>query len=359
MRRIFAVGMVVWASSGFGKGEVGKKYDWGMVPKGAVIAHRGASYDAPEETEAAYYIARAWGADYLEADIQRTKDGTLICLHDSDLKRTTDVAVKFPNRVGDSVDKFTFAELKTLDAGSWFNAKYPERAKAAYVGQKILSLDELVDLAAADPSQKVGLYLETKEAKLFPGIEADIAKLLKAKGWFPHGQKRVQKNHARVIMQSFVPESLKLIQESMPGVPTLWLMWLDAGGMASTTPSAKKGPNESFAQYAAKLEVAKDEYVKWIKIAKNFGATGVGPSASLQNLGDQSYFNLIKPWMNKLAHDNGLFIHAYTVDDEVDMQLVAKNGVDGFFSNRPDKLLQFYGRPVKGTVDSILAQYKK
>eukprot|EP01030_Chromulinospumella_sphaerica_P025326 gene25326-25466_t len=62
------------------------------IPHPAVIAHRGASYDAPESTAAAYKLARDLGADYLELDLQRSKYGVLFALHDNNLQRTTDVA---------------------------------------------------------------------------------------------------------------------------------------------------------------------------------------------------------------------------------------------------------------------------
>ncbi|KAB0560027.1 glycerophosphodiester phosphodiesterase, partial [Pseudomonas palleroniana] len=90
------------------------------IPHPAVIAHRGASFDAPESTAAAYKLARDLGADYLELDLQRSKDGVLFVLHDDSLLRTTDVAVKFPERKDSTANEFTMAELKTLDAGSWF-----------------------------------------------------------------------------------------------------------------------------------------------------------------------------------------------------------------------------------------------
>ena len=88
------------------------------IPWPAVIAHRGASFDAPESTAPAYLVARELGADYLELDLQRTKDGQLIALHDDTLERTTDVAKRFPERAKAPVSQFTLAELKSLDAGS-------------------------------------------------------------------------------------------------------------------------------------------------------------------------------------------------------------------------------------------------
>ncbi|MFU7548478.1 glycerophosphodiester phosphodiesterase family protein, partial [Pseudomonas paraeruginosa] len=67
-------------------------------PWPAGIAHRGASTDAPEDTAAAYLLARDHGADYLEADVQRSRDGVLDALHDDTLERTTDVAEVIPGR---------------------------------------------------------------------------------------------------------------------------------------------------------------------------------------------------------------------------------------------------------------------
>ncbi len=155
-----------------------------------MIAHRGASFDAPESTAAAYKLARDLGADYLELDLQRSKDGVLFVLHDDSLLRTTDVAVKFPERKDSTANEFTMAELKTLDAGSWFNTAYPDRARPSFTGLKILTLDEVINIAEGNPLHKPGLYIETKEPKLFPGIERDLKDKLQDRGWLsPAGSK--------------------------------------------------------------------------------------------------------------------------------------------------------------------------
>ncbi len=85
------------------------------VPNNTVIAHRGVPYWAPEETRSAYELARELGADYLEADLQRTRDGVLVCLHDDDvLLRTSNVADRFPERQEQPASAFTLAELRSL-----------------------------------------------------------------------------------------------------------------------------------------------------------------------------------------------------------------------------------------------------
>ena len=147
------------------------------IPTNLVIAHRGVPYYAPEETLPAYLLARDLGADYLEADLQRTKDGRIIALHDDNLRRTTNIADVFPERADDLVSSFTWNELQKLDAGSWFNGAYPDLARDSYKNLKIISLDQLIVLAEQG-KHNPGLYLETKHPEQFPGIEEDLKKLL-------------------------------------------------------------------------------------------------------------------------------------------------------------------------------------
>ena len=103
------------------------------VARKALVAHRGASAYAPEHTLAAYRLAIAQGADYVEQDLAVTRDGVLICLHDESLERTTDVEEVFPDRTTtDSANgrkrwlaiDFTLDEIKRLDAGSWFGTTF-------------------------------------------------------------------------------------------------------------------------------------------------------------------------------------------------------------------------------------------
>ena len=122
------------------------------------IAHRGASAYAPEHTLEAYRLALEQGADYVEQDLAVTKDGALVCIHDLTLERTTNVEEVFPDRAvteGGStavrhwrVHDFTLAEIKRLDAGSWFDKKF--------TGARIPTFQEAVDLLKG----KAGLYPE-------------------------------------------------------------------------------------------------------------------------------------------------------------------------------------------------------
>jgi glycerophosphoryl diester phosphodiesterase len=333
------------------------------IPHPAVIAHRGASFDAPESTAAAYKLARDLGADYLEMDLQRSKDGVLFVLHDNNLQRTTDVATKFPDRKDSPANAFTIAELKTLDAGSWFNAAYPDRARPSFVGLKILTLDEVIDIAQGNPLHKPGLYIETKEPKQFPGIESDLKDKLQDRGWLsPAGSKLAKSNLAvgqgkgKVVLQTFEKSSLELLEKEMPQVPKILLLWVGEGSIEpkSKVTFAESGDKDKATYYAKQEPKDKAEFQQWVEYAKAQGAIGTGPSAALTKGGDQSYSDLVKPWMNQYTHDQGLLVHAYTIDEAVDYQKVMDAGVDGIFTNRASELLKFYKRPAAGTVAQLL-----
>lgn len=333
------------------------------IPHPAVIAHRGASFDAPESTAAAYTLARDLGADYLEMDLQRSKDGVLFALHDNNLQRTTDVASKFPERKDRPANEFTIAELKTLDAGSWFNTAYPDRARPSFAGLKILTLDEIIDIAQGNPLHKPGLYIETKEPKQFPGIERDLKDKLQDRGWLsPAGSKLAKSDLAvgqgkgKVVLQTFEKSSLELLEKEMPKVPKILLLWVGEGSIEpkSKVTFAESGDKDKATYYAKQQPKDKAEFQQWVEYAKAQGAIGTGPSAALTTGGDQSYSDLVQPWMNQYTHDQGLLVHVYTLDDAVDYQKVMDAGVDGIFTNRASELLKFYKRPAAASVAQLL-----
>jgi len=282
-----------------------------MVIENAVIAHRGMPRHAPEETAPSYWLAKKLGADYLEADLQRTKDGIIICLHDNNLKRTTNIEQVYPERANEPVSKFTLAELKKLDAGSWFNNANPDFARPSFIGLPIITLTELIDIAEAN-DQITGLYLETKNPELFPHIEKDLFNLLDSRGWINNPEKKL-------ILQTFSIESLKNLNENFSNTPKCMLLWNDeeflAGGV---TPK--------------KLQKA-------LSYGKAYGADIVGPSFKGE-LND--YHNLMQDWMVELYHHNNYIIHPYTFDTQLDLNY--STSCEGQFTNRSDLLLDYYKR---------------
>lgn len=163
-----------------------------------VVAHRGASADAPENTLAAVDEALAQGTDSIEVDLQRSADGHLVLLHDATLVRTTDVGTVFPDRAAAPVGAFTLAELKRLDAGSWFGP--------GFAGERVPTLDELLDRTA----DRAGLLIELKDPASYPGIEQQVAERLGAP-------------RADVVVQSFDHDAMRRFAAAAPDVPAGWL----------------------------------------------------------------------------------------------------------------------------------------
>jgi glycerophosphoryl diester phosphodiesterase len=155
------------------------------------IAHRGASGYAPENTFAAFDKAVEMDADYIEFDVQMSKDKHIVIMHDPKVNRTT-------NGKG-YVKSKTLKELKKLDAGSWFSREYR--------GEKIPTFVEVLKKYRG----KIGLLVEIKRPSLYPGIEQQIADDIKQHyvGHAPIEQLKIQ---------SFSPASIKRFHNHMPNV---------------------------------------------------------------------------------------------------------------------------------------------
>ncbi len=132
------------------------------------IAHHGAAGEAPENTLAAIDLALDQDADFVEVEVQRTSDGKLVAFEDITLARTTNAEEVFPDRNPWFVSDFTLAELRQLDAGSWFG---PE-----FAGQRIPTLREVI----REVTYRDGLLIDITN----PGIEADILEELSAGRWY-------------------------------------------------------------------------------------------------------------------------------------------------------------------------------
>lgn len=278
------------------------------IPYRAVIAHRGASALAPESTVPAYLLAGEMGADYLEADLQRTSDGVIIAFHDDTLERTTNVAQIFPGRENDFIETFTFEELLQLDAGSWFFEEFPELARESFAGLKILTLVEIINIAEVGSLQP-GLYLETKSAPRHPGIEQEIVEILEIRGWL--------EEPGQVIFQSFYPESIEKLKELAPETLRVLLI--------SEEIEAEKGFDNLILQ-ATEI------------------ADGIGPVGYLG-----------WPWLTGKAHRAGLIVHPYTINATWQMQLLTFFGADGIFTDRVPEALKTLRRTDVGDIEDIFA----
>lgn len=172
-----------------------------------VFAHRGASGYAPENTLAAADKADELGTVWVENDVQRTKDGALVVIHDTTLARTTDVEEVFPDRSPWKVSDFTLQEIRQLDAGSWFSEEY--------AGERVPTLRQFLHRLSWNRQK---LLLEIKAPELYPGIERQILGELRRTGWLSPYHVR-----HKLIVQSFAADSIRTVHERRPDVRTGFL----------------------------------------------------------------------------------------------------------------------------------------
>ena len=203
----------------------------GAAPKTPwVIAHRGASAYAPENTIPAFDLAAKQGATFVEFDLQLTKDKQVVCLHDTSLERTTDVEQVFPDRARSTsggtrtwmLEDFTLAEIKRLDAGAWFDAKFR--------GTRIPTFGETIEALRG----KSGLFIEVKAPERYEGIERLIMAAL--------ASHRLDKPGADprtpVLIQSFNMTSLKIFTGTLKTTLPIHFLYGAKDGAAYAKPEA-------------------------------------------------------------------------------------------------------------------------
>ena len=246
-----------------------------------IVAHRGASRDAPDNTLAAFRLAWERGADAIEGDFHLTADGQVVCIHDGNTRRTSGVALE--------VRKATAAQLAKLDVGAW---KSP-----AFAGQRIPSLAAVL---ATVPEGKSVLI----EVKCGPEILPAIARTL--------GTAKLTDKQVRII--SFNAEVIAAAKRRLPRIKAYWLTGFRKGkGVGQWSPSA--------AQVLATL--------------KKIGADGLDCAASLDAL---------SPAMVRQLREAGYELHCWTVDDPSVARSLAAVGVDSLTTNRPGYLREQLGR---------------
>ncbi|MFF2719212.1 glycerophosphodiester phosphodiesterase family protein [Streptomyces sp. NPDC058011] len=246
-----------------------------------VVAHRGASGYAPENTLAAADAAKALSVEWVENDVHRTKDGVLVVLHDTDLKRTTNVEEVFPGRAPWAVKDFTAAEIAKLDAGSWFGSQF--------TGTRVPTLSQFVNRLERNRQK---LLLEIKSPATYPGIERDILRVLGQAGWLDRSHVR-----DRLVIQSFVADSVKEVHALRPDITT---------GFLGTPPVA------DLPGYAAFTD----------QINPSYATIDADYVAAVQRL--------------KGPHGKRLRVSTWTVNDAANAAKVHAYGVDGIITNYPD-----------------------
>ncbi|MCX8073177.1 MAG: glycerophosphodiester phosphodiesterase family protein [Candidatus Binatia bacterium] len=239
-----------------------------MMRKCLCIAHRGSSAHAPEHTRAAFELALEQGAQMIELDVQLSADNALVVLHDADVARTSNGKGK--------VRELSLDQLRNLDAGSWF--------AAAFAGQKVLTLEEVLELIGGRALLNVEIKSPREEGGiLIPRLLASLERfgalhttLISSFDWWLLGDVREESEEVRLALLW-----------SDPLIPWPW-------------------------DRAAKLR-----------------ATHLHPLWALVTREQVSE-----------AHARGLWVNAWTVNDIPTMVELIDMGVDGIITDYPDRLTQ-------------------
>ncbi|MFJ6727529.1 glycerophosphodiester phosphodiesterase [Streptomyces sp. NPDC091281] len=268
-----------------------------------VVAHRGASEEAPEHTLAAYRKAIEDGADALECDVRLTADGHLVCVHDRRVNRTS-------NGRG-AVSALELADLAALDFGSWKTRTVPEGG--ADGGEEpdwevrpedreatsVLTLERLLELVA-DAGRRVELAVETKHPTRWAGqVEERLLLLLKRFGL----DAPAEAADSTVRIMSFSARSLHRVRAAAPTLPTVYLTQF-------VSPRLRDG------RLPAGVGIAGPS----VRIVRNHPAV----VRRLKQAGHQ--------------------VHVWTVNEPEDVELCLELGVDAIITNRPRAVLDQLGR---------------
>lgn len=274
--------------------------------KVAVIAHRGASAYAPENTLAAFELAVDMGADWYELDCLLAKDGTVMVSHDNDVDRCTDGT--------GLVTEMTVAELKTLDAGSWKDPKF--------AGERMPTLDESLAMA----KDRIGVYVEIKsvaddgplmeQLRAAVGIQQSLSRDALA-GLVAVAESSGNRNVAlaraavadireagmerQVVIQSFSPIICMMAIAEAPEIRTEYL-----------------------GSYNEEKPEAWEAFKAWGKLINVAGFNVSQPSLTEARL--------------KEFHDLDKTVAVWTVDDPDSMKQLIDWGVDAIITNKPDLL---------------------
>ncbi|RMI09792.1 glycerophosphodiester phosphodiesterase [Cellulomonas triticagri] len=268
--------------TGAGVAQSGGPGSGALAPR--VVAHRGNSAVAPQNTLAAFEAAWRAGAHSIEIDIQPTADGGVVVIHDDTVDATTD---------GQGVvTEMTTDALRALDAGSWF--------AAAYAGQRVPTFDEVLELLVRRPG--IDLLLELKGPWTTEQVRP-VAAAIRAAGLAD-----------RVVGQSFWPESVRALAEADPDLRRGLLVFRVGHGEDGTESSE----DATYPDVDALLAVAAD-----------LGVMTVNPYGPL----------LVQhPGLVDRVHAAGLEVQVWTLNEPEHWAAAVALGVDAVITDRPDRL---------------------
>ena len=250
--------------------------------KPLIIAHRGASAFAPENTLAAFQRAIEDGAEGIEFDVRLAKDGVPVVFHDSNLYRL--------GRIEGRVSDFTAAELQTLDVGSWFNAKNPRQAVEKFSAETVPTLAQVVDFLN-DYKGLMYIELKCKEAEIETLVKA-VCQIISQSPLLPN-----------ILVKSFKLEAIPIIRRLCPEVKTVAL-------------------------FAPKIMTILRKEKRLVKIAHELGADQISLHFSL----------CTRKLMEKAAKKN-LAVTIWTADNPRWVKRAVNLGINAIITNNPARLL--------------------
>jgi len=243
-----------------------------------VIAHRGASYDAPENTLAAFRLAWQQGADGIEGDFYLTEDGEIVCLHDPDTGRTGDRKL--------SVGQSTLEQLRTVDVGVSKGDKFR--------GERIPTLAEV--LSVVPPGKKI--FLEVKcGPQILPALKRDV--------------QQSQLLPEQIAIISFHPAVIEAARKQLPGIRAYFLYGI---------PAASEGRSPRFNPTPV-LETLRVTDASGLDLGAEHGRVTKDEVAQLRSAGYE--------------------FHCWTIDDGPLALEYKALGVDSITTNRPALMRKF------------------
>jgi len=274
-----------------------------------VVAHRGASAAAPEHTLAAYRRAAEVGADAVECDVRMTRDGVLVCVHDRQIKHTSNGRGVVSALHLEELERFQFGVRRPSRLSRWADDEISAVTDEPDVENGlVLTLDRLLEYITASPGS-VRLAIETKHpTRHTRKVEEALVDCLRRYGLLGNGRPVEWAGKPAVRMMSFSQLAVRRMHDLAPGVPTVQLI-------------------------GKRLRPVRRELLQG-------SATAVGPGISIL----RSHPEFVAD-----AQAAGKEVHVWTVNRPADMDLVRDLGIDAAITDRPDEMLRRLGRDHTGT----------
>jgi glycerophosphoryl diester phosphodiesterase len=247
-----------------------------------IVAHRGSSAHAPENTLAAFEMAVAGGAEGIEFDVRLTRDGEAVVMHDADLKRT--------GLRGGIVSGMTAAELAEIDVGTWFNRKHPAKKNPVFAEERVAALAAALDLLK-DFSGLIYIEFKCEPAGARDLCEA-VCRVIRDSPRLP-----------QMIVKSFELSAIPIVRELCPEVQTAAL-------------------------FGAKLMNALRKDARIIRAAKAVDAHQISV-----------HYSLATRRLVSRASEAGLPVTIWTADSPRWVERGARLGLKAIITNDPARLL--------------------